>query len=188
MSYDKTIDNKLVTFGEEEDYLNCRLQYLKYCRDAVMPEVTFIQYIQNGMYPTSILVQNIVSIINNWIPTESSFAVGNDSSSFTSFTSGQDVHIQGNLVVSGEVTSGSNIVGTTIGSYGQANLNGDVYAMLSQPVPAPVFHPPYNETEAAGMNSSEIDAAFGAFTEGGLPPLSALSKESIPEKPPADLI
>jgi hypothetical protein len=144
MSFLQTIDNHMVTFQEEEDYLNCRLQYLQYCKNAVMPEVTCIQYIQNGMYPTSIIVQNIVPLIEHFVYGESSFAIGNDSNS-----SGQDVHIEGNLVVTGEIISGSNIVGVS-GGY-----NADHYA-------SSYYSEPYNETVAAGMSSSEIDEAFGS--------------------------
>lgn len=143
MSYNQTVDNKVVYFREEEDYLDCRMQYLKYCRDAVMPEATFIQYIQNGMYPTRITVENIVSVIDHWIPTESSFAVGNDSGniaigSAVQFATGHDVHIEGNLVVSGEVTS-SNIIGTTISTTGQYNADDFASSYYCEPVPAPTY-------------------------------------------------
>jgi len=50
MSYDKNIENYTVKFKDEVSYLNCRLDFLGHCRFAVMPEVNFIQFIQNKMY------------------------------------------------------------------------------------------------------------------------------------------
>ena len=170
MSYDKTVDSLYkVTFAEEESYLNCRLQYLQYCKDTMMPEITFIQYIKNEMYDDlDCVVENIEpSQISDLVPIESSFVVVNDSgnmyaNSFTgSYTSkiteGQVVHIDGNLIVSGEIISGTNnnIIGNTIG---QADTNSDVYYNASYTI-VPVDHP-----------------------------LKGSSKESIPETPPSDPI
>ena len=173
MSYDKTIDSLCkVTFDEEESYLNCRLQYLEYCKDAVMPEVTFIQYIRDGRYYENCVVENIEpQVLSPYVPTENSFAVGNDSGSIPSGSlvfgqfangesaNGQDVHISGNLIVSGVVAS-NNIVGTTVASFGQADLNNDVYS-----------------TEYAG--------SFEGFP---YPSNPVSDKESFPKESPSDPI
>jgi hypothetical protein len=165
MSYDQIVDDKVVKFREEEDYLDCRLQYLQYCRDAVMPEVTFIQYIQNGMYPTRITVENIVSIVSNWLGTESSFAVGNDSQA---------------------ATYNTEYVGDwTAGGYNPAPYSS---VDLSQPVPAPALTT-FEIDEAFGSGLFSNDVAFGEFgtgqmqamQAGGLPPIE--DKKEEPSNP-----
>ena len=50
MSYVKQIENYNVKFKEEINYLNCRIDYLGHLKFVVMPEVSFLQFIQNEMY------------------------------------------------------------------------------------------------------------------------------------------
>lgn len=83
MSFTQVIDNYIIKFEKEEDYLNCRLQYVQYCKDAVTPEVTFEQYVISGMYPDGIcVVESVEPVV---IPVSTN--VGNDSNYF-SFDSG----------------------------------------------------------------------------------------------------
>lgn len=171
MSYDKTVDGLYnVTFRDEKSYLNCRLDYLNWGGHTTPGfEISFLEFIQQEKYSKDKCEVEDVEPqqISSWVPTEGSFAVGNDSgnmyvssfaNSYTSeITEGQVVHINGNLIVSGEIISGTNnnIVGTTIG---QADTNSDVYYNASYTI-VPVDHP-----------------------------LKGSSKESIPETPPSDLI
>lgn len=84
MSFTQVIDNYIIKFEKEEDYLNCRLQYVQYCKGIEgLPEVTFEQYVITGMYPKgTCVVENIEPVV---IP--SSTSIGNDSNYF-SFDSG----------------------------------------------------------------------------------------------------
>ncbi len=58
MSYDQQINNHIIKFKDEASYLNCRLDYLKYCKnceDSYQGEghadmLTFYGYIESEMY------------------------------------------------------------------------------------------------------------------------------------------
>jgi hypothetical protein len=197
MSFDQTIEGYRVTFREEEDYLNCRLQYLQYRKDAGTPGVIFMQYIQNGMYTTSIIVEDINTLINDFVYGEStlavgndSFAVGNDSYNTNTFTAGTaistvgDVHIDGNLIVTGEISS-SNIIGiaggdSTDNSTVSVSLGGLYSAYADQtPSAAPTFDEQYtaNYQEASMMGGvfplPEVDLSE---------PMAGISKERLIEE------
>ena len=76
MSYQRSIENSIVVFGEEIDFLKCRLQYLEYCKDAVTPEVSFLLYISNGMYEEGSV--NVENIYDTTLPdTTSNTVIGN---------------------------------------------------------------------------------------------------------------
>jgi len=186
MSFLQTIDDYRVTFREEEDYLNCRLQYLQYCKDAVMPEVTFIQYIQNEMYYEKCVVEDIISVIDFFAPLESSYVVGNDNNITTttaeaamgSFAQGQDVYISGNLVVTGEVLSSNIIAGTALSIAGSALSSGYV------PNNAEAYLSGYNSYVAASSGSAFGEgyqtAYQAAYMAGGTPPSQVDLSEPIP--------
>lgn len=61
MSYIKSIDSYVVTFKDEVDYLNCRIDYLEYCKscedsyqgEGVANVFSFLGYIESEMYDIS---------------------------------------------------------------------------------------------------------------------------------------
>ena len=70
MSFLQTIDNHIIKFGEEDDYLRCRTQFLQRERmDMFAP--TFLQFITGKMYSQgSCVVESVTpvpeSINNEW--------------------------------------------------------------------------------------------------------------------------
>jgi len=94
MSFAKIIDSIVVDFKEENDYLNCRLSYLQYCKDAVMPEVTFSQYIIGEMYPSGSCEVEVVTDIpeSNSVGNDSNMHFNNTTSSTTIDTSTMDMN------------------------------------------------------------------------------------------------
>jgi len=80
MSFPHIFTNYVVTFKDEQDYLNCRMQYLQYCEDAVEPGVEFELYAISGMYPSGTCVIENITLI----PTSS---VGNDNIYFNNSSS-----------------------------------------------------------------------------------------------------
>ena len=52
MSYDKNINNYTIKFKDEESHLNCRLNYIEYCKNVPIVgfEIGFLQFIQDEMY------------------------------------------------------------------------------------------------------------------------------------------
>lgn len=125
MSFEQIIENYRVTFREEEGYLQCRTQYLQYCKDAVMPEVTFLQFIRGKMYDEKCVVENVVSLIDYYVPLENSYAVGDDSNTFSVINDHSlianldpDIHIYGNLYVDGNITQGNQSTTSTTVDHG----------------------------------------------------------------------
>ena len=79
MSYDKTIDGHAVKFREEEDYLECRLQFLRRGNWDTSSS-RFLQFIQQQEYDEQCVVENIGTPDSITVPLLNSSNVVGDSS------------------------------------------------------------------------------------------------------------
>jgi len=146
MSYVRIEGTSRVVFKEEGDYLRCRLAYLQYCSDGVMPECSFEQFITQGMYGTlddvevesinpSIFSQNGNTSTNTGTlsPTEGNYVIdyniGTNSPNDTTYVYGNLV-VDGTVMINGVNYNTSTSIGETAIFYDHA-LNGSQVAELS---------------------------------------------------------
>jgi hypothetical protein len=183
MSFSQTIGDFIVNFGAEEDYLNCRLEYLQMeAQDIFAP--TFLKFIQDGDYDSHKC--NVQSIIQVWHPS-STIIHAEGSASFTFGTS-----TGGEITVSAPSSSSVGISPEISGShyYDQTTTNAPIaYAGVSTEI-AGSYH--YDQTtntvNIAGYDySPNFAIATPDFQEGLSFPQSSQEPPSE-EEPPDDPI